>query len=319
MGVQGGGGIRLSRNEDAFDTYLLRVLCTLISEQSVSRAAIRLDQSQPAISAALRRLRLLFGDPLLVREKNRMVPTARALLAADQARAALDLIDGMVNAGKSFAPQTTQLRFTIATPDYLAPPFLARVTQTLRTEAPGARLVVLPLGPHFDYEQALQSGEIDVVIGNWPNPPEHLHMSTLLEDEIVCLMDASHPWAEPGELTPERYLQGAHIVPTPYSIAQRGVVESSLGTMRVSRDRRVQCSYFGLAPDLLMGTDLLMTTGRHFAAYHARRLPLRIVPLPMGPRSMRFYLLWHASQHRAASHTWLRSVLTAAAQTLVAA
>ena len=81
----------------------------------------------------------------------------------------------------------------------------------------------------------------------------------------------------------------------------------------------MQCSYFGLAPDLLVGTDLLMTTARHFAAYHARRLPLRVIALPMGPRTMRFYLLWHASQHRLASHVWLRGVLTAAAQALTAA
>lgn len=308
----------MSRNEDPFDTYLLRVLCTLISEQSVSRAAIRLNQSQPAVSAALKRLRAVFGDPLLVRDKNRMVPTARALQAADQARAALGLLDGMLESGKAFAPETTQLRFTLAMPDYLAPPFLTRVAQLLRTQAPGARLAVLSLGPQFDYEQALQNGEVDIVIGNWPSPPEHLHMSTLLEDEIVCLLDANHPWAAPGQLTAERYLQAAHVVPTPYSIGQRGVVESSLGTMRVSRDRRVQCSYFGLAPDLLVGTDLLLTTSRHFAAYHARRLPLCIVPLPMGARSMRFYQLWHSSQHRSASHVWLRGLLSAASQVLAA-
>lgn len=74
----------MSRSDDPFDTYLLRVLCTLISEKSVSRAAIRLNQSQPAISAALRRLRAIFNDPLLVRDKNHMVPTARAMQAVDR-------------------------------------------------------------------------------------------------------------------------------------------------------------------------------------------------------------------------------------------
>ena len=307
----------MSRSDDPFDTYLLRVLCTLISEQSVSRTAIRLNQSQPAISAALRRLRVVFGDPLLVRDKNHMVPTARALQAAEQARSALGLIDGLLESGREFVPETTQLSFTLATPDYLAPPFFTRAVQLLREQAPGARLVVLPLGPQFDYEQALQNGEVDIVIGNWPSPPEHLHMSTLLEDEVVCLMDAGHPLAAPGQLTVERYLQAAHVVFTPYSRDQRGVVESSLGTMRVSRDRRVQCSYFGLAPDMLVGTDLLLTTSRHFAAWHARRLPLSIAPLPMAAGSMRFCQLWHSSQHRSASHAWLRGLLGTAAQALV--
>lgn len=306
----------MPRSEDPFDTYLLRVLCTLIHEKSVSRSAIRLNQSQPAISAALRRLRAIFNDPLLVRDKNRMVPTARALQAVEQARAALGLIDGLLTSGKEFAAQTTQQRFTIATPDYLAPPFMACVVQQMRTQAPGARLAILPLGQNFDYEQALQNAEVDIVIGNWPSPPEHLHISTLIEDEVVCLMDASHPLATPEQLTAERYLQAAHIVFTPYSPDQRGVVESSLGTMRLSRDGRMQCTSFAQAPDLLVGTDLLLTTSRHFAAYHAKRLRLAMRPLPVGNRSMRFYQLWHSSRHRDASHIWLRGLLSQASQAL---
>jgi hypothetical protein len=69
---------------------------------------------------------------------------------------------------------------------------------------------------------------------------------------------------------------------------------------------------------MLVGTDLLLTTSLHFAQWHARRLPLAIAPLPMGARSMRFYQLWHSSQHRNASHAWLRGLLVTAAQALVA-
>jgi DNA-binding transcriptional LysR family regulator len=139
-------------------------------------------------------LRAIFNDPLLVRDKNRMVPTARALQAVEQACGA-GPDRRLLSVGKEFVAETTQLRFTIAMPDYLAPPFMARVVQLMRAQAPGARLVLLPLGQNFDYEQALQSGEVDIVIGNWPSPPEHLHMSTLLEDEVVCLLDEKHPLA----------------------------------------------------------------------------------------------------------------------------
>lgn len=68
----------MNRTDDPFDTYLLRVLCTLIGERSVSRTAIRMNQSQPAISSALKRLRAIFNDPLLTREKTRWCrPNAR--------------------------------------------------------------------------------------------------------------------------------------------------------------------------------------------------------------------------------------------------
>lgn len=80
---------------DHLDTYLLRVLHTLLTEQSVTRTAVRLGQSQPAISNTLKRLREITGDAILVRGKSGMVPTERGrelLLLAEQSLAAMDRI-----------------------------------------------------------------------------------------------------------------------------------------------------------------------------------------------------------------------------------
>ncbi len=120
------------RADDPFDTYLLRVLCILIAEQSVSRTAIRLNQSQPAISSALKRLRAIFNDPLLTREKNVMVPTERALQLARNAQAALSALDNLLVSDDRFDPATTEQSFTVAMPDYLAPPFFAHVVREFR-------------------------------------------------------------------------------------------------------------------------------------------------------------------------------------------
>jgi len=304
------------RADDPFDTYLLRVLCILIAERSVSRTAIRLNQSQPAISAALKRLRAIFNDPLLTREKNLMVPTARALQLAQNAQAALSALDSLLVSDEHFDPATTTQQFVVAMPDYLAPPFFAQVTRAVRQAAPGARLVALPLGATFDYEQALAEGSADIVIGNWPQPPEHLHLSVLLEDDVVCMVARDNPLAAPGQFTEEAYLSAPHIVPTPYSRDQRGLVDSGLSTMRVHRDNRVSCPYFNLAPALIPGTDLILTTGRHFANYHARHVPVAVLEPPIAFPPMRFYQLWHPSRHRSAAHVWLRGLLTAASQSL---
>lgn len=306
----------MHRDEDPIDTHLLRVLCSLTSEQSVSRTAIRLNQSQPAISAALKRLRAIFADPLLVREKNRMVPTPRAQELAQRAQAALALIDGLLDQGAHFDPRRSEAVFTLATPDYLAPPFLATVVRSMRAAAPRAHLVAEALGPRLDPEQALADGVVDVVIGNWPAPPEGLHTSPLLEDDVVCLMDAAHPLARPGALTAERYLQAAHIVPAPYSSSRRGVVETTLATMRVQRSRTVQCPYFSLAPTWLPGTDLILSTSRHFARFHARQQALAVVDAPIAFPSMRFYLLWHPSRHRSPRHAWFRQMVASIAPVL---
>src|ERR1700712_4172941 len=94
-------------NVDQLDGYLLRVLCALVDERSVSRTARQLGQTQPAVSAALKRLRALFDDPLLVRDKLDMVPTARALQLAAQARIALVVMGKLVASTDDFDPVET--------------------------------------------------------------------------------------------------------------------------------------------------------------------------------------------------------------------
>ena len=286
----------------------------LMVERSVSRAAARLDQSQPAVSAALKRLRDILGDPLLVKDKQRMVPTERALQLEASVRIVLGEIESLLAPAAEFDPANTKLTFRVGTPDYLAPPLMASLVSYLRMTAPKARLLLLPLGNDYDYEAALANGELDVVIGNWPQPPEHLRMAILLEDEVVCLVSRDHPRAG-SQLTVTDYLNGSHIVPLTYSVMQRGVVESHLAALRLSREPTVTVPYFSLAPSLLPGTDLIFTTSRHFAEHYARQLPLTVLSAPIDFPSMRFYQLWHSRTQHSQSHAWLRSLLSAVART----
>ena len=308
----------MTRPADPVDSYLLRVLVTLVSERNVSRTAIRLNQSQPAISTALKRLREVFDDPLLVREKGGMAPTERALALREHARRALGEIDAMRAGAEQFDPASSALTFRIGSPDFMVASFLAGAVARFCREAPRARLTVQPLGPAFDYEAALAQGELDVVIGNWPQPPQHLHLSVLLEDEVVCLMGRHDPRAARG-LTREQYLAARHVVPLPYSQSQRGVVETHLAGLRLARDARIVVPYFELAPYLLVDTDLVFTTARQFASHFARLLPLLVSAAPFDFPRMRFYQLWHERAQDAPAHRWFRGLLSDTARRMVQA
>ena len=308
----------MSRSQDPFDTYLLRVLCTLVADRSVSRTAIRLNQSQPAISAALKRLRDVAHDPLLVREKGAMVPTARALELAEAARLALQHIDRIVAAPDRFDAATSSQTFRIGSPDFLAATFLAAVVGQFRQQAPSARMQVHPLGGDFDAERALAQDDLDVVIGNWPDPPDHLHLSVILEDEVVCLVGKTHAYAD-RPMSVEQYLAAPHLVPVPYSVAHRGVVETHLASLRVRRNAAVMLPYFTMGPYLLPGTDLIFTTSRHFARHYASVLPLAVTPSPIAFPKMRFYALWHERAHHAPAHQWFRGLLAHASRKLQSA
>jgi DNA-binding transcriptional LysR family regulator len=243
-----------------------------------------------------------------------MVPTERALQLEASVRIVLGELDGLTAPADIFDAATSRQTFRIGTPDYLAPPLMASLVSYLRLTAPRARLLIHSLSPDYDYEAALAEGALDIVIGNWPHPPDHLRMAILLEDEVVCLVAREHP-AAGGLMTVADYLGGAHVVPLMYSVTQRGVVESHLAALRMAREPTVTVPYFSMAPHLLPGTDLIFTTSRHFAEHFARSLPLAVVPSPIQFPVMRFYQLWHSRTMHSKSHTWLRSLLSAVART----
>ncbi len=298
----------MSRANDPFNTHQLRVLVALLTERNVTRVATRMNQSQPAISAALRKLRKVFQDELLVRSGAGMAVTPRGEEILATAREALSHIDSLLTQECAFDAASTQQFFKIGCPDYLATVFLSGVTRVLRRDAPVARLLVHPLGPDYHFEQALADGELDVVIGNWPDPPQSLHIAPLLEDQIVCLISAQHPLAR-QPMTREQYLRAAHVVPLPFSSTHRGVIDRHLAALRLTRNARVVVPFFSMAPHLLPGTDLIFTISRHFAEHYARILPLVVVPCPIDFPNMSFYQIWHARSQHSEAHRWLRGLL----------
>ena len=102
---------------------------------------------------------------------------------------------------------------------------------------------------------------MDVVIGNWPNPPDTLRTTALFQDRMVLLMRRTHPLAD-EELDARRYLEASHLVPTPYSVGQRGVVDMYLARERLRRNVVAHVPYFNMAPYLLLQTDMVLLRRR---------------------------------------------------------
>ncbi|MGC8508354.1 MAG: LysR family transcriptional regulator [Thiomonas sp.] len=298
---------------DSIDLHLIRVLHTVLTESNVSRTALRLGTTQPAVSAALRRLRALTGDELLVRSGNAMVPTAFGASLVEPCacilREAQRLVDGVSN----FDAMHSTRQFRLAAADYMDPAFLPELISTLKREAPLCGVDVLPLTASLDYRHALAAGEIDAVLGNWLEPPQDLHLAPLLEDEIVCLVAADHPALRRG-LDLAQYLQAEHVAPSPLRAAGEGVIDQHLHHLGLQRNIAVHCAFFNLIPGLVARSLLLLTTGRRFCQrYVDAGLSVRILPCPVPFPPLTYYLLWHARAHLDAAHRWLRAQVREAA------
>ncbi len=199
---------------DKIDLHLIRVLHTVLTERSVSRAAIRLGMHQPAVSAALKRLRELSGDPLLVRSGSSMVPTDAALRMVEPAADILRSAEALFSDARGFDPRTSTRSFRVAASDYLDPLFLPRLVARIKAEAPLCPIEILPLSPDAHYHAQLADGGADLVIGNWPEPPGDLHLGKLFADEVVCLVSREHPAVRRG-WSLDDWLQAEHIAPRP--------------------------------------------------------------------------------------------------------
>lgn len=307
---------------DKIELYLIRVLKTLITERSVSRAAMRLQSSQPAVSAQLKRLRALTGDPLLVRSGNSMAPTETALRLLEPATRLLQDADRLFSPHahqRAFAPLASTSTFRIAASDYLDPLFLPELVAHLKRVAPKVRLDLMPLSGEFDYRRGLAAGEVDLVIGNWLKPPEELHLGRLMSDEIVCLVAEDHPVVRAAPTrawSPERYLACEHVAPTPLHGSAPGVIDEHLASLGVSRDVMVRSAHFGLIPLMVAQSLLVLTTGRLFCSRYTDSLPVRIVRCPVPFPPLTYYQLWHDLTHASASGRWLREQVRDVARNL---
>ncbi len=293
---------------DQLDTNLLRVLHTLLVERSVTRTALKLGQTQPAISNMLKRLRDITGDAILVRGKSGMTATARGLELQELARQTLDLLEHIANPAPQFNPQQSQRCFQLGAPDYLSASLIPGIIEQLRLQAPQASLMVHALNAGFDYNDALEKGELDCVIGNWPEPPPHLHLAHLFSDELVCLVRANHPIINKG-LSLRYYLEMAHLAPTPFVIGHRSIIDSTLAEHGYKRKIQMTIPYLGMVADVLSRTDLIFTTSRYFAEQIARDKAIALLPVPIVMPAMRYFMLWHERAHAAPEVQWLRRVI----------
>ena len=291
------------------DLQLIRILHTLLTTCSVSKSAVRLGMHQPGVSAALKRLRVLMGDPILTRSGNAMVPTEVGRGLVEPAAATLREADRLLRGARDrrFDPATSTALLRIGASDYLDPRFLPMLLAELRRRAPGLSLEVQPLSAELDYRARLASGEVDLVIGNWLHPPADLHLGRLFSDEIVCLVSERHPAARRG-FTVQRYLDSDHIAPSALSPGAVGVIDEHLAAQGLSRRIVVRVPYFTLIPQMVADGLLVLTTGRLFCSHFTARLPVRIVACPFAFGPLRYFQLWHDRTHQSATGRFLREI-----------
>jgi DNA-binding transcriptional LysR family regulator len=289
-------------NLRTFDLNLLRVLDVLFEEPQVSAAARRLSLSQPATSAALKRLRDALGDPLLVRGGHQMVPTPLAERLRPKVRRLIADIEETLRTPESFNPAHSERSFRIAANDYAVIALVCPLLRQLQRCAPRITVEILPF--EDDFERRLAEDNYDLAIRDRWTMRSWRHLETVFQEDYICIARRDHPRLS-RKPTLDEFLAEGHVLISPAGRTQ-GIVDSALDRVRRKRHVTITLPHFLAAPAVIARTDYIMTIARRAAEETVKTYNLRTFPPPFRLPGFEVAMAWHPRSRTDAGVRWLR-------------
>jgi DNA-binding transcriptional LysR family regulator len=287
-------------NLNSLDLNLVIALRALLEERNVTRAGQRVGLSQPAMSAALGRLRRHFGDDLLSRVGGRYELTALGMALLDRTATACDLLERVFSSQATFDAAREEREFTIIASDYAVAVFGAELARAVHTEAPGVRLRFRQVADVTENTQALLSTADGMlmphgVISGFP-------AVELFGDRWVFLVSADNP--EVGD-----HLAMDHLVRLPWATYQRtydAPAVRQLSMLGVQPSVEVSAASFLVLPLLVAGTRRIALIQRRLADLLRGTAAVRVLDPPYEAVPLQEALWWHPVHTHDAAHIWLR-------------
>lgn len=288
---------------DRLDLNLIVTLDVLLAERNVTRAARRLNLSQPALSARLNRLRDIFGDPLLLPASRGMVPTQRALELREPLHYALEGVRQAVAQGVPFDPLTAVATLAISGADYVQYSVLMPLARALRQEAPGIRfawrtLDVAALGAQ------MERGEADLALMMPEGAPEALRTTTLYRERYVVIVRKDHPRVRQS-IDLDLFCELDHVVVSPRGGGFEGPADLILEA--AGRSRRIVLSTPGflVVPEIVARSDMIAVVPERIARDPTDRLQVMEPPIPIP--GFDIAMVWHDRSTTHPTQQWLRT------------
>lgn len=297
-------------NFAALDLNLLRVFDAMAIELNTTRTGERVGLSQPAVSAALGRLRHLIGDELFVREGNRMVPTQRALSLRAPIGEALHQMEEALSAVARFEPATAAQTFRLSGSDYFSTLLMPRLAAAVRSEAPGVTLQMLD-HPSSDVVRLLGEGVMDLAVDSRFDVPEWVCSQRLFQSFMVSVLPKHHPvtaqaGVRPGDRIPPEVFCAIPQVLMSMDGSRTGTVDRVLADQGLQRRVAVTVPHFHAVALAVAQAGLLGNLPITFARPIAPLLELDIYLPPYDPPIVDVMLFWHRRVDNHAASAWLR-------------
>ena len=297
-------------NLKTFDLNLLRVLDALLQERSTVKAGERLGLSQPAVSAALGRLRVALGDDLLFRRGRALEPTQYALSLKGDLEQTLERIETLIRGPNEFDPATSDAGFRMSGSDFFAELLMPRLADRLQTLAPRMRVHLVDLVPD-SYVETLDRYEVDLAIVPATPFPDWVESKPVFRSSFSVIARKDHPrlrreGLSSGDVVPiDLFCDLGHVLFSPEGNS-RAMGDAALA--RVGRERRVVMTMpiFSGVYRAVAESDLIALLPTALAHHVAGTAGLSIYRAPMAVPTAQLCMIWHRRFSASASHAWLR-------------
>lgn len=295
------------------DLNLLVAFDALMAERSVTRAGVRIGRTQPAMSAALLRLRTLLRDELFVRSPAGLQPTPRALELAEPLGHALGEIQRTLGFTQPFDPRSSTMTFNLGLPEHPTVALLPCLVETLQEAAPAVTLHVRSFTARDEAVALLDAGEADLTIGV-PQATSTGRILTrpLFEERFVCIVRKGHAAAR-APLDLQTFLGLSHLLVSPEGDGV-GYVDAALAELGLKRRVKLTLPHMQAVPALVARTDMISTVmgGAVTASGHADHLCILDPPLDLDP--VPFVMSWHRRNDAHPAQRWFRDCIASLAE-----
>ncbi|MCR0983816.1 LysR substrate-binding domain-containing protein [Roseomonas populi] len=296
-----------------YDLNLLPIFIALMEERSVTRAAERLGMTQPALSNALSRLRVMLQDQLFVRERYGIQPTPVALELAPGIAEALARLDDAVLGQQEFDPSKAERLLTIAPNGYVEFVLVPAVVARLRQVAPGIRLRLTPYSNDLA-ETGVTSGTTALVLGRVVDPPDNLVVQHLMDEGLSCVVRADHP--EIGDsMTRKQFERLRHVNVVPPGRMRAGLFQA-LAQQQLKREVAISVTNFFAVAEMVAVTDYCATLPDLICRRLAHDPRLKVLPPPVNLGTFPVEMAWHVRYRQDPAHRWLRALIAEVAVNL---
>jgi DNA-binding transcriptional LysR family regulator len=289
-----------------YDLNLLPIFIALMEERSVTRAAERVGMTQPALSNALARLRLMLQDQLFVRERYGIQPTPIALELAPVIAEALARLDDAVLGQQDFDPAEAERVLTIAPNGYVEFVLVPAIVARLQEVAPGIKLRLTPYGNDL-VETGVISGTTALVLGRIVDPPDNLVVQHVMHEGLACIVRADHP--EIGDtITRDQFERLKHVNVVPPGRMRAGL-HQALAQQQLRRDVAISVTNFFAVAEMVAVTDYCATLPKLICRRLIHDPRLKVLPAPVDLGTFPVEMAWHVRYRHDPAHRWLRVLI----------